>query len=112
DPAPAGLWTWGQWTSYAANCGWGSMFKDKHDGVFPLPPGRHLRWAEVVDGTSSTVMAAEWVHGSGSLSVRDPRGDTYSLMDYDWKPELSFFEYGVKVCTTLAPRTAAVHPWR
>lgn len=64
------------WTNYACSSGYGYQESKQFNGVFVKRPAAPITLAEVSDGTSNTVMLAEWVIGSGIRSS----GDRLSLV--------------------------------
>ena len=54
----------GAWTNYACNVGYGYQINRRMNGVFVKSPDKPVALAQIVDGTSNTLMLAEWVSGA------------------------------------------------
>jgi prepilin-type processing-associated H-X9-DG protein/prepilin-type N-terminal cleavage/methylation domain-containing protein len=98
------------YTSYAGNQGVGFCKNSDYgvcdNGAFVWPGSSSISTQAVTDGTSSTVMIAEWLVGSGMS--KDPRRAVYSLAGRFAEPDQ--FETFARQCYNADARTAAPYP--
>jgi prepilin-type N-terminal cleavage/methylation domain-containing protein len=86
-------------TNYACNAGYGYQVVRFFNGMFAGSPGGvPISLASVTDGTSTTVLMAEWITGSGRSGVGDKRGFTYFV-----KPLVNQDEFNLFVETCKQP---------
>ncbi len=88
---------WGGWTNYAVNTGNG-VARNGWNGVFHGLGG--MRVSEVVDGTSTTAAASEWVRGPGTPGSQ-PDALAHVFRTFPGLFNSSQFDQFVRLCRSV-----------